>query len=337
MLQSFARSVAIGAVAIAMAFAANEAQAGWGSHGASYGSTGSHGSHGSYGSYGSYGSTGSHGSYGSYGSHGSHGGWYARWHRPRRARFGWHGSHGSHGSYGSYGSRGSHGSFGSYGSHGSHGAVIVSDSCGSSGGTVTKGGVYQKGGAVQGGGEAMESAPVPPTPDSASRNSDDATLTVSVPNDTKIYVNGVLTKSTGTERRYVSRGLRSDYGYTYEVRAELARDGETLEQTQVVQLRSGASEYLSFDFDTPSETTLTINVPEDATVRLAGREVAGEGPVRTFTTSKLPAGETWSDYTIEVSVDRDGQLLSQEKTIDLRAGHTQNVTFEFDAPQVASR
>jgi uncharacterized protein (TIGR03000 family) len=241
------------------------------------------------------------------------------------------------------------------------------DSCGSSGGgddyvtqkggvmqkgggVMQKGGVTQKGGAMQKGGMMQDSGAVPgemtlpptppapstpPAPASAAR-ANQATLTVSVPSDAKVYVNGQLTRSTGAERRYVSRGLRNDVGYVYEVRAEWTRDGETLQQTKVVRLESGAAEHLAFDFTEAAETTLTINVPEDARVTLAGHEINGAGAVRVFTTDRLSAGQTWSDYAVEASVVRDGRTLSQSKSITLRAGEAQTVSFDFETEHVAA-
>ena len=332
---------------------------------------GSHGSHGSYGGYGSYGSHGSHGSFGSYGSRGSHGsfgshgGWFAR--RHHRVRY--HGSHGSRGSFGSFGgsygsggsfgsygsggsfgSYGSGGSFGSYGSGGSHGYIASSSSCGSTGGVYSysapiqpapsieysvpsKGVPVNPAPQIQGGG-TLE---LPPANDSASYRRA-ATLAVTVPEAAKIYVNGTLTRSTGGQRQYISRGLTRGQRYTYEVRAELERDGETIEETKFVHLRAGETSELAFSLEAHvADTTLTLHVPSDAKITLSGRETAGTGEVRVFTTNKLATGKQWSDYQILVSIERDGQTLTQEKSVTLDSGDSREVSFIFDAPQVAAR
>ena len=184
---------------------------------------------------------------------------------------------------------------------------------------------------------ATPPAPMPESTDSAARSS--ATLNVSVPGDAKVYVNGSLTRSIGERRQYISRGLRPGSQYRYEVRAEVQRDGETVEETQVVQLRAGETNDLRFAFNdavAPS-TTLTLHVPETAKVLLSGRETNGTGDVRVFTTKRLAAGKTWSDYKIQVTVEQDGQTLTKEKTITLSAGDSQELTFDFDAAQVAAR
>ncbi|MCA9207181.1 MAG: TIGR03000 domain-containing protein, partial [Planctomycetales bacterium] len=165
----------------------------------------------------------------------------------------------------------------------------------------------------------------------------DATLTVNVPSAAKIYVNGRPTTSEGDFRRYVSRGLSTGYDYTYEVRAEVERDGKKLEETKVVTLRGGQALHLDFALTSESApvTSLTVNVPEDAKLYLSGVETSVTGSVRTFTTSKLAAGTVWSDYVVKVEVNRDGRTIVDEKSISLTAGDTKELTFTLDAVQVA--
>jgi uncharacterized protein (TIGR03000 family) len=73
-------------------------------------------------------------------------------------------------------------------------------------------------------------------------------LTVWVPAQAKVTVNGLLTKSTGSRRRYVSHGLKPGYSYKYEIKAETVQNGRVLEQTKTVYLTAGASEGLAFGF-----------------------------------------------------------------------------------------
>ena len=358
-MKSIARVLITGSIlSIAvLVLGVSEAEATWWllrNHG-SHGSHGSRGSHGSYGSYGSHGSFGSHGGYARRhhryrGSHGSHGGSYGGSYGSYGGSIGsYGGSYGSHGgSIGSYGgSIGSYGgSIGSYGSYGgSHG--YVDNSCGSSGGG---GGVYSyPSPAIEYSTPSKmlpgDPAPIeggtlelPPATDSAF-NRGAATLTVSVPAEARVFVNGILTSSVGAQRQYISRGLTNGHRYTYEVRAQLERNGETVEETRSVQLRAGEKSELAFSLNDGRgvDTSLTLNVPSDAKVMLSGRETAGTGEVRVFTTSKLTTGKKWSDYTVLVSVNRDGRTLTQQKSITLNAGDTREVTFLFDAPQVAAR
>jgi uncharacterized protein (TIGR03000 family) len=78
-----------------------------------------------------------------------------------------------------------------------------------------------------------------------------ATLfTVVVPEDAQVYVNGMLTKTPGTQRQYASYGLQPGYTYTYEVRARVTRNGQTVEDVQFVRVRAGEERQLAFDFGT---------------------------------------------------------------------------------------
>jgi uncharacterized protein (TIGR03000 family) len=212
---------------------------------------------------------------------------------------------------------------------------------GSSGGTVYYSSPVQK---MEVAPLHEESAPVEVTPEAAkpaevTPTSADATLTLSVPAEAKVFVNGVATRSMGANRRYVSRGLEQGNRYTYEVRAEVVRGGQTVQETQTVQLEAGKAAALAFKLDAASNplTSLTVNVPEDAKVYLSGSETTSKGTTRVFKTNKLESGAVWSNYTIRASVTRDGRTVDMEKQVSLNAGESKSVTFDFDLPQVAAR
>jgi uncharacterized protein (TIGR03000 family) len=116
-----------------------------------------------------------------------------------------------------------------------------------------------------------------------------------------------------------------------------------------VKLSAGSIEELKFErpevqpepvadaalSDSDLVTVVKLHVPADATVQLAGNEASGEGTVRTFRTNQLKAGEQWLGYTVQVTAMVNGQALSQERTVDLSAGSNVELTFDFDANQVA--
>jgi uncharacterized protein (TIGR03000 family) len=77
-------------------------------------------------------------------------------------------------------------------------------------------------------------------------------LSVVVPEDARVYVNGMLTQTPGTYRQYVSRGLVPGYSYTYEVRVVLNRDGKVVSDSKTVQLRAGQTRDVSFDLQRSS-------------------------------------------------------------------------------------
>jgi uncharacterized protein (TIGR03000 family) len=190
-----------------------------------------------------------------------------------------------------------------------------------------------------------EAAPIEGSP-SASLGQDAVMLNVWVPTDAKVFVNGTATTSQGSERRFVSRGLRRGANYAYEVRAEIVRDGKKVIDTKQIVLTSGQKASLEFAFDAtsgedrvaakPVSTTLRLNVPADAKVYLAGKETQSTGEEREFTTTRLASGENWNDYTVRVELTRNGQTLSKESTISLIGGQDRDLAIEFDADSVAS-
>ncbi len=185
---------------------------------------------------------------------------------------------------------------------------------------------------------ATPAAPAAPATEQTSTSSE-ATLTVNVPSDARVFVNGSKTTSVGSERSYVSRGLQAGFNYTYEVRAEVERDGKIVEETKTVSLQAGRAAHVAFSLnagEAAPSTTLTLNVPADAKVSLAGHETTSAGEVREFTTTKLAAGQAWENYTISVTFEQDGQVVSREKTITLTAGQDQVVDFASASELVAS-
>lgn len=102
-------------------------------------------------------------------------------------------------------------------------------------------------------------APVPPEgpgiPIPKSSSTSDPTagesglLTVWVPNEAKVTINGMLTKSTGSKRHFVSYGLRPGFAYKYVVKAEIVREGKIVTEEQTVSLTSGAQTGVAFGFN----------------------------------------------------------------------------------------
>jgi uncharacterized protein (TIGR03000 family) len=176
-------------------------------------------------------------------------------------------------------------------------------------------------------------------PGEASLRTTDGLLAVNVPEDARIYVNGMSTTSTGGDRQYVSRDLQKGFNYTYEVRAEVVRDGKTVEQVKKIDLRAGETARLAFDFPAQAapETSLTVHVPADAKVYLAGNETSATGEVRVFRTTGLSGSKAWEDYTVRVEFEQDGRLVSHERKITLTAGQAQELKFTGEADKVASR
>jgi uncharacterized protein (TIGR03000 family) len=191
-------------------------------------------------------------------------------------------------------------------------------------------------------------APPSPMPGAMYRSlggSQVALLNVTVPAEAKIFVNGNATTSSGTQRQYVSRGLEAGNRYAYEIKAEIVRDGKTITETKSVTLGSGEQASLVFNLDGNKEapvaaektkTKLTLRVPADAKVTLAGREMTSTGDVREYTTTTLAPGAQWNDYSVRVVANVDGHEVTKEETIKLTGGEDRELTIDFNSPAVAS-
>ena len=100
---------------------------------------------------------------------------------------------------------------------------------------------------------AAPAAPAAPSPAPAARTQvlapDAGVLTIWVPAEAKVYINGRETRSKGAQREYVSYGLKPGYSYRYQVRAEILRDGKLVEETRDLYLSGGAREAVAFGFE----------------------------------------------------------------------------------------
>jgi uncharacterized protein (TIGR03000 family) len=298
----------------------------------------------SYGSYGSYGSGGGYSvSYGSTGSYSGGSSGYSVSYGSTGVSYGSTGSYGvSYGSTGvSYGSTGS--SYGvSYGSSGvSYGSSYFGESYGSAGsyiggesygsvGTVISGESYGSvGGEIYYGASKNSVSALKMVASSQSASSDSVNITINLPAAARVFVNDKPTTSTGVVRQFVSRGLVAGKSYQFDIRAELeSTDGSIIKEERSLTVVAGAEENLSFAFtDKPVkvETKLTLNVPAEATVTLAGNTTRATGARRTFLSQGLTLGQSWDNY--DVVVQYEGQTKRQE--IRLVGGDQLELTFDF--------
>ena len=155
-------------------------------------------------------------------------------------------------------------------------------------------------------------------------------LTVNLPKDAKLIVNNRLTKTKGKSRSYVSRKLRPNKRYTFKLNATVVRNGKELTLTKNVVLRAGKDVDVRFDFDRPVTTQLTVKVPENANVKLCGNNTSATGIVRNFKT-KLKPGKVWEDYSIDITYERDGEQITQSRSISIEAG--EKYVVDFSSPE----
>lgn len=96
-----------------------------------------------------------------------------------------------------------------------------------------------------------DSVPQMPPVDSQAAPAEDGSVHVSirVPTDAEIFVDGAATHMTGTLRRFVSPTLEAGKQYTYELTARWMENGREVVQTRRVNV--AANENLSVDFTQP--------------------------------------------------------------------------------------
>jgi uncharacterized protein (TIGR03000 family) len=167
------------------------------------------------------------------------------------------------------------------------------------------------------------------------RSNNAVELAVRVPADAKLFVNDKATTSTGSLRNFTTKNLDPKQTYTYAIRAEFEHNGQTISQTKTATVSVGDVASLSFDPSEPVTTALTLKVPAEAKVYLAGKETTLTGDVRKFTTTRLPMGQQWTNYAVRVEVERDGQKLAKEEMVSIKAGESREVTIDFPVTTVA--
>jgi uncharacterized protein (TIGR03000 family) len=80
-------------------------------------------------------------------------------------------------------------------------------------------------------------------------------VTVELPADARLFVNGVACPLTSERRSFLSPQLQPGQEYTYTLRAELQRNGRTLTRTR--RVRVAADREVNVNFDFASELTST--------------------------------------------------------------------------------
>jgi uncharacterized protein (TIGR03000 family) len=158
---------------------------------------------------------------------------------------------------------------------------------------------------------------------------DEAVLNLSLPLDAKVYINGKLTKTTGSFRSFVSRRLRAGGKYAYDIKAVAKRNGQDVVLERKIELLAGMDQSIELDFDAPQLTQLSVRVPTDAKVTLAGNETIATGELRHYKTKLMP-GEKWNDYKVVVTIQQDGRTIVSEKKLDIVAGQSYALDFRSD-------
>lgn len=187
-------------------------------------------------------------------------------------------------------------------------------------------------GSGSGFGDGLPDAPIPDADSELDNDStglekknSEAVLSLNLPLEAKVYINGKLTQTQGRLRQYVSRNLNPEKDYRYRVKAVVEKDGRKMVRTRLISMRPGADRIVNFDFSGPQVTTLVLKVPADAEVFLDGNKTNAAGTVRTFSTKKLTDDQSWDDYKIEVRYSSNGKDVVKTRSLDLVAGVTETI------------
>lgn len=78
-----------------------------------------------------------------------------------------------------------------------------------------------------------------PTKEPAKDGAKPVTLIVRVPANAEVFLNGSVTKATGTVREYVSPPLETGWKYSYEIRGRWTENGQPVERTRVLRVQPG--------------------------------------------------------------------------------------------------
>ena len=80
-----------------------------------------------------------------------------------------------------------------------------------------------------------------------------AQVTVDVPANARVWIDGTPTTSRGSVRKFITPPLKPGSRYTYQIKADWNDNGHERTQTQTVEFTAGA--HVSVDFLAPQEAT----------------------------------------------------------------------------------
>ena len=100
---------------------------------------------------------------------------------------------------------------------------------------------------------------VPPPTTSLNTLDNSGLMTIWVPAEAKVTINGLATRSTGSRRQYVSFGLKPGFSYKYVVHAEIVRDGKLVDEDKTVTMTAGQQTGVAFGFNANPEAVAANN------------------------------------------------------------------------------
>jgi uncharacterized protein (TIGR03000 family) len=178
-----------------------------------------------------------------------------------------------------------------------------------------------------------EKPKLPKPKDDKDKEEDVSKVTITAPADARLTVDGQPLVLQGTRQTFETPRLERGHTYSYVFRAEAMRDGKAVVRERKVTVRAGEAAQADFsDLVARGTARVTIVLPADAKLIVGDVSYPKGESKRTFETPQLEVGMRYT-YTMRAEVWRDGQLLKQEKRVDVEAG--KEITVEFkDLPAV---
>jgi uncharacterized protein (TIGR03000 family) len=169
------------------------------------------------------------------------------------------------------------------------------------------------------------------SPDSGKKSSQAAHVTVTLPAEAKLFVQGVACPLTSAKRTFDTPKLQVGQNYIYTLRAEVARAGRTLVETRQVSITAGKRVVVDFGDMSAAKVAagpaqVTVLLPEEAKLLVQGMACPLTSGKRTFSSPQLQAGQSYT-YTLQAEVIRVGQSITESRRVTLAAG--QRVVVDF--------
>jgi uncharacterized protein (TIGR03000 family) len=86
----------------------------------------------------------------------------------------------------------------------------------------------------------------------------------------------------------------------------------------------------------PNAATVVLKGAEGANVQIEGLVVDGSGDTRTLVSPALESGQVYH-YDVTAEIVRDGKTVRLTRAVNVRAGETSEVNFDFAAAQVVMK
>jgi uncharacterized protein (TIGR03000 family) len=164
-------------------------------------------------------------------------------------------------------------------------------------------------------------------------------VTVRLPADARLYVNGVLCPLTSAERSFETPPLRPGRRYSYTLKAVVSRGGEDLDRTHRIDVRAGAAVEADLRDGRFARTArpesgsgrcqVTVLLPADALLYVDDVLCPLTTARRWFETPELAPGRRYA-YTLRVEWQSGGVRRSQSRRVIVEANKAVTVRFRED-------